>query len=517
MTQTYHFPDKESRINFFREELMTLSYRYHVHHPFDKLLQSGRASKEMLQVWAANRFYYQDTIPRKDAAIIANCDDSSMRGMWCNHILTHDVNGALTEWLLLTDSLDLERKEVMNGTYLLPGTKFACDAYLHFCKEMSWQDGMCSSMTHLFAGDIHKMRIRNWPTLYPWLPEDAFRYFRQRDTTLPDEVDTTLQVLSEYYTQSEDRMKRAKHILSFKQDILWTMMDTLWHYFMSKSCRMSASPPLIRVPDHKETVLRILGSGAGGGVPQWNMNDDWNGSHRFSVRESKSQCSAAVRVGSDDSPGWILINCSPDFRSQWNRTVRDHPRSHILGILLTDAELDHITGLLSLRESKEPIRIYTTSSIRKNIEESGISSLLRKYVHLDWKEIEEIPCQSFLTKSLARKKPKYASEESDMLVLVFGNLLYAPCIPDYATVSSLFRSHVGKTFIVDGTFETSSEMPHVKGHVPIQETLLAQREELGSMSEPIIFTRMNHSNRSEHVSTKDGEEYFVTSVCEKDN
>ena len=495
---------------------MTLSYRYHVHHPFDKILQSGKASKEMLQVWAANRFYYQNTIPRKDAAILANCEDSGMRGMWCGHILTHDVNGALTEWLLLTDSLDLDREDVKKGTYLLPGTKFACDAYLHFCKEMSWQDGMCSSMTHLFAGDIHKMRLQNWPTLYPWLPEDAFRYFRQRDNTLPDEVESTLHVLADYYTVSEDRMKRAKEILSFKQDILWTMMDTLWGHFMSKECRMRTSPPGIKGSDQKQHIFRILGSGAGGGVPQWNVNDVWNDAYRLGVKGSKSQCSASIRVKSGDPSEWILINCSPDFRCQWNRTLKDHPRSKISGILLTDAELDHITGLLSLRESKESITLYTTESIRRNVEASGIPSLLQTYVRLEWKTLEEIPYQSFETKSIARKTPKYASQESDILAVVSGDLLYAPCVPDYVTMSSLLRSHQDKTCIVDGTFETSLEMPSVKGHLPIQETMRAQCEEFGRARDSVIFTRLNHSNRTDLLSTNDGEEYLINLISDTD-
>ena len=167
-----------ANVEKFRDEMMGLAYRYHVHHPFDKLLQSGHASRDMLRLWAANRYYYQDTIPRKDAAIIANCPVSHMRAMWCEHIKTHDVDGALSEWLLLTDALDLDREEVKTGKFLLPGTRFACDAYLQFCRDATWQEGMCASMTHLFAGDIHRKRIANWPERYPWLLPSAFVYYK---------------------------------------------------------------------------------------------------------------------------------------------------------------------------------------------------------------------------------------------------------------------------------------------------------------------------------------------------
>ncbi len=113
----------------------------------------------MLQMWAANRYYYQDTIPRKDAMIIAKCSDSTIRAKWVEHILTHDVKGALSEWLMLTKSIGLTDESVTSGEHLLPATKFACDAYYNFCRDASWQDGMCSSMTHLFAGDIHSQPL----------------------------------------------------------------------------------------------------------------------------------------------------------------------------------------------------------------------------------------------------------------------------------------------------------------------------------------------------------------------
>ena len=484
----------------FRSELETLSYRYHVHHPFDKLLQSGRATREMLRMWAANRYYYQNTIPRKDAAILANCPDSEMRGMWCKHVITHDLDGALSEWLLLTDGLGLTREEVIRGDHVLHGTKFACDAYLNFCKEETWMDGMCASMTHLFAGDIHKKRIESWPQKYPWLPDSAFTYFRQRQKTLPSEVESTLRALSAHYASTEEGMERAKQILRFKQDVLWGMMDSLWTHFFCPNCAMPKGPEEERKARMGyPPFLRILGSGAGGGVPQWNGNDEWNRQAREGIGTRRSQCSAAICVRKGE---WLLINCSPDFRQQWNDLLLHYPGSRLVGILLTDAELDHVGGLLSLRESKDPVVIYATRSIRSNVEATSLPSLLRTYTSLEWRD--DYPVE---TSCIAIKRPKYSEMESDVLCLSLSDrVLYCPCVPtEEGMLSLLNKRKTGDVVLTDGTFETEEEMPSVRGHLPVSKTLSLASSRPAST--PLLFTRLNHTNRMrEDLAVRDGDE-----------
>ena len=488
----------------FRDELLTLSYRYHIHHPFDKLLQSGRASKEVLALWAANRYYYQDTIPRKDAAIIAKCPDSRLRAMWCQHVITHDVNGALTEWLQLTDALGLERSDVIAGKLLLPATKFACDAYYHFCRDAPWQEGMCASMTHLFAGDIHQKRIHNWPERYPWLPASAFVYFKQRTSTLPAEIDTTLQALSAHFTRTPEALESAKAILRFKQDVLWCMMDALWHHCFAQECRVPLTAPSSSPPATPH-VFRILGSGAGGGVPQWNGRDAWNDTVRTRVGESRTQCSAALRL--NDADEWLLLNCSPDFRTQWNELLRAHPKARLRGVLFTDAELDHIGGLLSLRESKEPLLFYATEATRAAIVSSGLPRLLETYTTVVWNEdVSELGLP--VVTRIASKAPKYAPDHAaDVLAVCLPTLVYVPVVPTLDAVRAVRDLATDdETLIVDGTFATANEMPHVKGHLPMD----AVRAEMGPEAmRRVAFTRLNHTNHTtpeEEDLTCDGEE-----------
>ena len=120
--------------------------------------------------------------------------------------------------------------------------------------------------------------------------------------------------------------------------------------------------------------VRVLGSGAGGGFPQWNCNcDNCRGFRSGSLRaKARTQSSIAL---SADGARWYLINASPDIRQQINafdglfpdRTPRGTP---IQAILLTNADIDHIAGLLSLRES-QPLCLYSTQQVREWVLESN--------------------------------------------------------------------------------------------------------------------------------------------------
>ena len=484
----------------FRNTLTELSYRYHIHHPFDKLLQSGRASKEMLRMWAANRYYYQDTIPRKDAMIISKCTDSSVRAIWCKHIVTHDVDNALGEWLCLTRALDLQDDEVKNGQFLLPATKFACDAYLNFCRDSSWQDGICSSMTHLFAGDIHNLRIENWPVQYPWLPESAFSYFKKRTQTLPEEIEATLALLSNHFCESHAMMQKALDIVRFKQNVLWCMMDALWHHFYATNCRIPTAPASQSEPS---PVFRILGSGAGGGVPQWNRHDAWNDNSRHGCGASRSQCSAACSV---DRENWILINCSPDFRFQWNDLVRQYPHARLKAVILTDNQLDHIGGLISLRESRDVIPLYCTKDVQDAIQSSpaDMFSILNSYssiriVHLHPDESVLVEGITFTPYRMETRKSKYAALESSVISLGLHNILYSPCVsascltPKLVTILKKYKS-----VFFDGTFETSEEMSSVGGHASMNDTIdFISKNDLHAP----IFIHVNSTNKCQNYAT----------------
>ena len=168
----------------FERKLRDKGRFYHIHHPFHVAMNSGESSPEQIKGWVANRFYYQTTIPVKDAAILANCKERSVRREWVQRVLDHDgydeEEGGIEAWLSLAEAVGLTRDEVLSEEHVLPGVRFACDAYINFARQASWQEAACSSLTELFAPEIHKKRLQSWPEHYPWIDEEGYNYFRKR-------------------------------------------------------------------------------------------------------------------------------------------------------------------------------------------------------------------------------------------------------------------------------------------------------------------------------------------------
>ncbi|HUL64091.1 MAG TPA: pyrroloquinoline-quinone synthase PqqC [Burkholderiaceae bacterium] len=214
----------------FEAHLRGLGDRYHIHHPFNVMLNTGKASREQIQGWVANRFYYQVSIPIKDAAILANCTDRAARRLWVQRILDHDGYGddpgGIDSWLRLGEAVGLARDHVESLRDVLPGVRFAVDAYVNFARRAPWQEAACSSLTELFAPQIHKQRLANWPEHYPWIERDGLRYFQSRVSQARRDVEHGLAVtLDHFRTRAEQ--ERALGILGFKLDVLWAMNDAM--------------------------------------------------------------------------------------------------------------------------------------------------------------------------------------------------------------------------------------------------------------------------------------------------
>ena len=123
----------------FEQRLRERGRAYHVHHPFNLMLNSGRATPQQIRGWVANRFYYQINIPLKDAAILANCGERAVRRQWVQRILDHDGHGddpgGIESWLRLAAAVGLERAQVESLHEVLPGVRFAVDAYVNFARR----------------------------------------------------------------------------------------------------------------------------------------------------------------------------------------------------------------------------------------------------------------------------------------------------------------------------------------------------------------------------------------------
>jgi pyrroloquinoline-quinone synthase len=231
----------------FEARLRDMERFYHIHHPFHLAMNEGGLDADAVRGWVANRFYYQIQIPRKDAAILSNCPDQDVRRLWIQRILDHDGSdgdeGGIEAWLRLGQAVGLEREEIIDLRHVLPGVRFAVDAYVRFAQTAPWQEAAASSLTELFAPGIHQKRLENWPALYPWINEDGYDYFRRRLGEARRDVEHGLELtLDGFVTRAQQ--DRAVEILKFKLDILWTMLDAMWMAYVEKrppfaGCRAS--------------------------------------------------------------------------------------------------------------------------------------------------------------------------------------------------------------------------------------------------------------------------------------
>ena len=210
--------------------------RYHNRHPFHALLHGGKLNRGQVQAWALNRYFYQSIIPMKDAAILSRATDRDYRRAWRQRIADHDGgeegDGGIERWLRLTDTLGFERDYVLSGQALLPGTRFAVEAYLHFVRERSLLEAVASSLTELFAPAIITERVSGMLANYSFIGREALGYFDKRLFQAPRDADFAIE-----YVKREARLPHQQQsvlrALEFKCDVLWAQLDALHHAYVA--------------------------------------------------------------------------------------------------------------------------------------------------------------------------------------------------------------------------------------------------------------------------------------------
>ena len=204
--------------------------RYHHLHPFHKLLHAGKLSKAQVQAWALNRYYYQAMIPIKDAYALARLPTSELRREWRRRIIDHDGDapgaGGIERWLKLAEGVGLDRAYVESTKGILPGTRFAVEAYVNFVRDRPILEGIASSLTEMFSPGIIADRVRGMLAGYSFVTEQTLAYFTPRLTQAPQDVDFALRyVKANARTPAEQQAVLAA--LRFKCDVLWAQLDAL--------------------------------------------------------------------------------------------------------------------------------------------------------------------------------------------------------------------------------------------------------------------------------------------------
>jgi pyrroloquinoline-quinone synthase len=210
---------------------------YHDKHPFHVAMNEGRLSSEALRGWVGNRFYYQRNIPIKDAAIVSNCPLREVRRVWLHRIVDHDGDerneGGIEAWLRLGEACGLSRDDLWQDRHLLPGVRFAVDAYVNFARTQPWPVAIASSLTELFAPDLMATRLDAFEKFYKWIDAGGLDYFRRRVTQARRDSNEALEITLQYcHTRGlQDASVRA---LQFKCDLLWAILDSIHHAYASK-------------------------------------------------------------------------------------------------------------------------------------------------------------------------------------------------------------------------------------------------------------------------------------------
>jgi pyrroloquinoline-quinone synthase len=225
---------------------------YHDKHPFHVAMNEGQLSPDALSGWVANRFYYQRNIPVKDAAILANCPLREVRRAWIHRILEHDGVAAKTDdfqsaqpgeisaagkpprpdeggieaWLRLGEACGISHDELFDNRHLLPGVRFAVDAYVNFARSQPWPIAIASSLTELFAPDLMSSRLAAFEKFYGWIDARGLDYFRRRVTQARRDSDEALAITLEYCNTPE-LQREAVCALEFKCDVLWSILDAI--------------------------------------------------------------------------------------------------------------------------------------------------------------------------------------------------------------------------------------------------------------------------------------------------
>lgn len=205
--------------------------RYHNLHPFHKRLHGGKLTRGQVQAWALNRYYYQSRIPAKDASLVARLPTAELRREWRRRLIDHDGDGTnpggVERWLKLAEGVGLDRDYVASTDGLLPATRFAVDAYVHFVRDRSILEAVASSLTELFSPNIIAERVSGMLAGYDWITAETLAYFTPRLTQAPQDSTFALNYVKAHARTVEEQ-QQVLEALIFKCGVLWSQLDALY-------------------------------------------------------------------------------------------------------------------------------------------------------------------------------------------------------------------------------------------------------------------------------------------------
>jgi pyrroloquinoline-quinone synthase len=204
--------------------------RYHDHHDFHRRMHEGTLSQRQVQAWVENRYYYQTRIPIKDALLISKSEDPVFRRSWIRRIHDHDGveegQGGLAQWERLGQGVGLNVSDLRAHKHVLPGVRFACDAYVSFVRERPLLEAVASSLTEFFSPDIMAKRIVAWEQHYPWVDQGTLEYFRGRVVRARVDSQEAIAFVTANVKSRQDQEACVAALIR-KCEILWALLDAV--------------------------------------------------------------------------------------------------------------------------------------------------------------------------------------------------------------------------------------------------------------------------------------------------
>jgi pyrroloquinoline-quinone synthase len=212
-------------------------------HPLMELLHQGKLSKKQLQAWAVNRFYFQKSIPIKDAIILSKCPEIEVRRMWITRLLKREGlqrdMGDVDGWIAFSEAAGVKREALLSAKFL-PGVRFAVDSYVNFARNSDWIDGVAASLTELSAKEELVGRISAFRKHYRWVGEAGLRFFISRLSQVDESNGMQLSIVMRY-CQSRRAQEEAIAAAVFASEVTWSLNDSVFMNYVIRDRPLSDS------------------------------------------------------------------------------------------------------------------------------------------------------------------------------------------------------------------------------------------------------------------------------------
>jgi pyrroloquinoline-quinone synthase len=208
-----------------------------------RLFYKGRLTKKQVRAWIVNRFYLQNNIGSKDAAILSNCPIPEVRRIWISRTLRREGMGGsvgdVDGWLTLAEAAGLRRDRVL-GARCLPGVRFAVNDLVNFARRAGWLEGISTSLYEVLAKDELAKRVEALKTHYGWIGSEGLKFFMSRLAGLDRDSGTVLNLVTTYArdrTTQESSLRAAVHM----SEVIWSLHDAVYMNYVLEDRPLSAS------------------------------------------------------------------------------------------------------------------------------------------------------------------------------------------------------------------------------------------------------------------------------------